>query len=427
MRSRALRVCVVTGSRADYGLLKPLLRELQADPETELQLLVTGMHLAPEFGLSVRVIEADGFQPDARVEMLLSSDTPTGTARSLGLGVMGAADALARLEPDWVVVLGDRFEMFAAAQAALVLRLPTAHIAGGDVTLGAFDEALRHAMTKTAHLHFVTNERARRRVVQLGEVPTRVHNVGSPGLDLIRQLEPVSRDTLAERLGVAFRETNLLVTFHPVTLEPDSAAQYAELLAALADLPESFGFVFTGSNADPAGRELLAMTRAFCERLPGRAAYFTSLGEDYVRLMAHVDAVVGNSSSGLYEAPSFKIPTLNIGTRQGGRVRADSVTDVPAERAAISRGLRRALEGDYTDTVNPYGDGHAAPRIVRHLKAVEDPVSLLKKPFFDLPGVAFENYLSADETGRSESDRATEEINTTDSEIANAEEVAYDA
>ncbi len=377
------KLCVVSGTRADYGLLKPLMLEIAAEATLELQLIVTGMHLSPEFGLTYRQLRADGFAISASVETQLSSDTGVGTAKSLGLGVIGMADALARLEPDCLIVLGDRYEIFAAAQAALLSRIPIAHIAGGDTTEGAFDEALRHAMTKMAQLHFVTNEEARQRVVQLGENPGHVYNYGSPGLDTLRQLAPMSRVELEEALGVRLWPKTLLVTYHPVTLEAGSARGYETLLAALAELGPDTGFIFTGSNADPEGRRLHALTEAFVRANAGRAHFFASLGEHYLQLMRHADAVVGNSSSGLYEAPSFGVPTVNIGDRQRGRPKAASVFDAPPEREAIVRALYAALARGTQSTYNPYGDGHAAPKIVKVLRDMELS-GLLKKRFYDV-------------------------------------------
>ena len=382
--SSARKVCVVTGTRADYGLLKPLMAELKGDPAVALQIIVTGMHLAPEFGLTYQQVEHDGFTIDARVESQLSSDTGVGAAKSLGLGVIGMADAFARLTPEVLVVLGDRFETFAAAQAALLLRLPVAHIAGGDTTEGAFDEALRHAITKMAALHFVTHEAARRRVLQLGENPAHVFNFGSPGLDTLRLLEPLSKRALGAVLGIKLRAKTLLVTYHPVTLEGESTAGYTALLEVLAGLEPDFSVVFTGANADPEGRALGRLTQAFAAQFPERAHHFTSLGERYLQLMRVADVVVGNSSSGLYEAPSFGVPTVNIGDRQRGRPKADSVFDATPDTDSVRRALAAALARGVRPTLNPYGDGHAAPKIKAVLMQA-DPSALLKKRFYDLP------------------------------------------
>ncbi len=379
------RICVVTGSRAEYGLLSGVMRGLQQEEDLELQVLVTGMHLSPEFGMTWQIIEKDGFPIDAKVEMLLSSDSPVGIAKSVGLGTMGCAEAFERLRPDLLVVLGDRFEILAAAQAALVARIPIAHIAGGDTTEGAFDEAIRHSVTKMSHLHLVTNEDAARRVRQLGEDPAHVHVVGSPGIDNIRSMTRLSKSELASDLGFTFREKNLLVTFHPVTLETFSAMQqFQELLDALESMGEEVGVIFTKPNADTDGRVIIRMTDDYVASHPNARAY-TSLGQlRYLSLMAQVDVVVGNSSSGLYEAPSLGKPTVNIGDRQKGRLQATSVLNCRAAADEIVAAIREAFTRDCSGTVNPYGDGYSSERIVKLIKEMNDPQALLKKHFHEV-------------------------------------------
>ncbi len=379
------KVCIVTGSRAEYGLLYWPMKEIAGDQDLQLQLVVTGMHLSPEFGLTYKAIEADGFAIDAKVEMLLSSDTPVGIAKSMGLGVIGFADTFDRLRPDILVLLGDRYEILAAAQAALVARIPVAHIAGGDVTEGAFDEAIRHSITKMAHLHFVTNEAAARRVRQLGENPQHVFNVGSPGLDFIKRIKLLNRVELEASLGHRFRTKNLLVTFHPVTLETASAqVQFQELLDALDRLGEDAGIIFTKPNSDTDGRILIRLMEDFASTHPNARVY-DSLGQvRYLSTMAQVDAVVGNSSSGLYEAPSFAKPTVNIGDRQKGRLQASSVINCEPQADAIHQAVLRALASDCSGTRNPYGDGDSAVRIKDCLKRIAEPAALLKKHFFDV-------------------------------------------
>jgi UDP-N-acetylglucosamine 2-epimerase (non-hydrolysing)/GDP/UDP-N,N'-diacetylbacillosamine 2-epimerase (hydrolysing) len=379
------RVCVVTGGRADYGLLRWVMTEIDADPTLALQVVVTGMHLSPEFGLSYREVEADGFVITARVEMLLSSDTPVGVGKSIGLGVIGFAEALAALRPDVLLVLGDRFEILAAVQAALVARIPVAHIAGGDTTEGAFDESIRHAITKMAHLHFVTNEMSARRVRQLGENPAHVFTVGSPGIDGIRRLSLLDRRALEAALGYRFQRSNLLVTFHPVTLDARSSeSQVRRLLAALDRLGDDVGVVFTLPNADPDGRAVAALIEDYVARRP-HARAFASLGQErYLSLMAQTDAVVGNSSSGLYEAPTIGTPTVNIGDRQRGRLQASSVVNCEPEENAIVSAIGKALALDTKGVVNPYGDGYSAARIRDGLKAIPDFRALLQKRFFDV-------------------------------------------
>ena len=380
------KVCVVTGTRADYGLLFWLMKGIASDPDLQLQLVATGMHLSPEFGLTYKLIENDGFCIDEKVEMLLSSDTPVGVAKSMGLGLIGFGGALERLKPQIVVVLGDRFEIFAAAAAALVARIPVAHIAGGDITEGAYDESFRHSITKMAHLHFVTNKESAARVRQLGENPDHIHVVGNPGLDYVKNVTLLERNDLEERLGFRFRAKNVLVTFHPATLDRQPASeQFRALVDALEAFGEDVGVIFTKPNADNEGRSLHNMVDQFVSSHDNSKA-FTSMGQElYLSAIAQVDAVVGNSSSGLYEVPSFKKPTVNIGDRQKGRTRAASVIDCEPDRNAITKAIKRAFTMDCSNTVNPYGDGKSSARILAILKTIPDPAILVKKHFFDLP------------------------------------------
>lgn len=380
----ARKICVATGSRAEYGLLHWVMKGIQEDPALELQVIATGMHLSPEFGLTWRVIENEGFRIDARVEMLLSSDSAIGVAKSIGLGVIGFADALDRLRPDILLVLGDRFEILAAVQAALVARIPVAHIAGGDTTEGAFDEAIRHSITKMSHIHLVTNEDAARRVRQLGENPRHIHLVGSPGIDQIKRLRLLDRGELERELDFPFRVRNLLVTFHPATLDAESSdTQFRELLDALDAIGPEVGIVFTRPNADTGGRVIINLIDEFVASRP-HARVYTSLGQlRYLSLLAQADAIVGNSSSGLYEAPTLKKPTVNIGDRQKGRLQADSVLNCPASAKEIEQTIRRAFTLDCSMTVNPYGDGESSPRIVSLLKEAET-AGLLQKRFWDM-------------------------------------------
>jgi UDP-hydrolysing UDP-N-acetyl-D-glucosamine 2-epimerase len=381
------KVCVVTGTRADYGLLYWVMRAIADEAALELQLVATGMHLSPAFGFTVTEIERDGFSIDARVEMLLASDSGVGTAKSLGLGVIGFADALDRLRPDILLLLGDRFEILAAAETAMLLNIPIAHIAGGDTTEGAFDEAIRHAVTKMAHLHFVTNETAARRVRQLGENPEHVYTVGSPGIDAIKRMELLDREALHADLDLPLRAHNLLITFHPVTLD-QGGERIEELLGALHDLGGDFGLIFTKPNADPGSAPIGEAIDAFLSTHDNARSY-TSLGQRrYLSLMSLVDAVVGNSSSGLAEAPSFGTPSVNIGARQRGRLMAVSVVQCDCERAAIREAIERAVAMGHMDVVNPYGDGQSAARIVEVLKTMPEPASLLQKRFFTVEASA---------------------------------------
>jgi UDP-hydrolysing UDP-N-acetyl-D-glucosamine 2-epimerase len=377
------RICVVTGSRAEYGLLYWILHDLKNDPAVTLQLVVTGMHLAPEFGLTVREIESDGFAISRRVEMLLSSDTSGGIAKSMGVGVMGMSDAFEQLAPDIVVLLGDRFEILAAALACLTHNIPIAHIAGGDTTEGAFDESIRHAITKMSHLHFVTNELSARRVRQLGEDPRQVRVVGSPGLDHLRRRPLLERAALEESLQAPLGPRNLLITFHPATLELGAAGkQFAELLAALDELDDDIHLWFTRPNADTGGRAISAALDTWAASRSARVRVYTSLGNlRYLSLLSQVDAIVGNSSSALYEAPSLQTPAVDIGDRQRGRLAAASVVHCPPQREAIVSAIQRALTLDCSDVVNPYGDGDSAQRIVKALIELPAPAGLLKKSF----------------------------------------------
>jgi UDP-N-acetylglucosamine 2-epimerase (non-hydrolysing)/GDP/UDP-N,N'-diacetylbacillosamine 2-epimerase (hydrolysing) len=381
-----MRVAIVTGTRADYGLIRPVARAIHAEPGWELGLLVTAAHLAPEFGMTVAQVEADGLPIAARIPTLEADDTGLGTARSTGRGTIGTAEALDAWRPDLLLVVGDRFEQLAAAQAGLFLGIPIAHLYGGDVTEGAFDDAIRHAVTKLAHLHFVSNEEARRRVIQLGEAPERVHTVGSPALDELLAVDPPRRETVARYLDMPLDGRTAVVTFHPATLDAQPAPeQLDEVLGAVADVEPALTVVITRANADPQGRAVNARIETWLARQPAWRA-FDALGPTrYHGLLRHAAVVVGNSSSGLYEAPSFGVPTVNVGDRQRGRLRASSVIDVPVDRAAIRAGIERALAGDWHDAVNPYGDGHATPRIMDALRAIEDPRALLRKRFHDLP------------------------------------------
>lgn len=375
---------MVTGTRAEYGLLSLLMGEIKNDPNLELQLIVTGMHLSPEFGHTFREIEADGFAINDKVEMLLSSDTPVGITKSIGLGIIGFADVFARLRPNLVVLLGDRYEVLAAAQAAHVARIPIAHIAGGDTTEGAIDEAFRHAVTKMSHIHFVTNEDSARRVRQLGENPEHIYDVGSPSVDLIKRLKFLSKGELEVDLRFMFRDRNLLITFHPETLGTQAVSvQVHALLDALDELGPDVGLIFTMPNSDTEGRVIFQMIEEFVSKR-SHAASFTSLGSlRYLSVMALVDAVVGNSSSGLYEAPSLKKPTVNIGERQKGRLKATSVIDCPAESRDIVSALEKALAMDCSLVINPYGQGDATERMLEVIKKYSNPSCLLKKHFFE--------------------------------------------
>ncbi len=382
------KVCVITGTRAEYGLLRWVIDGIKNSETLELQLIVTGMHLSPEFGLTVKEVEADNYEIDRKVEMLLSSDTPVGITKSMGLGMISCADAFAELKPDLLLLLGDRFEIFSAAASALIARIPIAHIHGGELTEGAFDDAIRHSITKMASLHFVAAEEYRKRVIQLGENPNTVIRVGGLGVDNIHHLKLMSKGELEESMDYRFLEQNLLITFHPVTLEAKSSnLQIEQLLAALSELQET-GLIFTMPNADTDGRILIEKIKKFCE---GRkdAKVFSSLGQlRYLSCIKNVDALVGNSSSGLLEAPSFKKATVNIGDRQRGRIKSKSVIDCDPNKLSILKAINQALSKDFQslikDTVNPYGNGGASKSIVEKIEKIQLNDSWLKKSFYDL-------------------------------------------
>jgi GDP/UDP-N,N'-diacetylbacillosamine 2-epimerase (hydrolysing) len=381
------KVCVITGSRAEYGLLRWVMQGIKDDPDLILQIVATGMHLSPEFGLTYQAIEHDGFLVDRKVEMLTSSDTPVGIAKSMGLGMIGFADALNDLNPDLIVVLGDRFEIFSAVSAALVAHIPVAHLHGGEATEGVIDEAIRHAITKMSHLHFVAAEAYRQRVIQLGEQPERVFLVGGLGIDNIKRLNLLDRDALENSLDFKLGRKNLLVTFHPVTLETATAKdQMEELLAALGDLQETH-LIFTMPNADTDGRTLIKLIERFVSQHPNARSY-TSLGQlRYLSCIAHVDGVIGNSSSGLLEVPSFKKGSINIGDRQLGRLQAASIINCKPDRDSITRAIIRLYSRDFQTSLelvkNPYGEGAASDKIVTIIKS-QDTTSLIKKCFYNI-------------------------------------------
>jgi UDP-hydrolysing UDP-N-acetyl-D-glucosamine 2-epimerase len=383
-------IAVVTGARSDYGIYLPLLRKLVEDGDVALRLMVTGMHLSPEFGLTADAIVADGFSIDERVDCLEPSGDAEGTARSIGLGIVGFAQAFGRFRPDLVVVLGDRFEMYAAAVAALPFRIPVAHIHGGELSEGAIDDALRHSMTKLSHLHFVATEEYARRVVQLGEEPWRVHMVGALSLDNLGQMELMTRPQLETLVDLPLQDPPVLVTMHPATLEPmDPVAQLRELLAALDDVPGPL--VFTAPNADADGKRIRVAVADYAgTRRDARLVENLGTG-GYFGMMSIARAMVGNSSSGIIEAASFRLPVVNIGDRQRGRIRGANVVDVPCERAEILQALRAATSAAFrarlAELTNPYGEGRAAPAILRVLKEVPLDNELVMKRFHDQPPV----------------------------------------
>ena len=370
------KICVVTGSRAEYGILYWLLKEIQNDSDLQLQIIVTGMHLSPEFGLTYQQIESDGFTIDAKVEMLLSSDSVVGITKSMGLGVIGFADALDRLNPDILVLLGDRFEIMAAAQAAMVARIPIAHIHGGETTEGAFDECIRHSITKMAQWHFVAAEPYRKRVVQMGEMPDRVFNLGAPGLDHLQYLDWLNLEALEKSLGISLAPPVFLVTYHPSTLgQLEPTVAMSALLLALDKFPQAIT-IFTYPNADTGGRALISQIEQWVADNSRRAKAFVSLGQQrYLSLMREADVIIGNSSSALIEAPALNKAVVNIGHRQQGRLKASSVIDAAENENAITTAIRKALSenfrGKLTGIESLYGSTQVSHRIKNTLKSVE--------------------------------------------------------
>lgn len=381
------KICVVTGTRAEYGLLYWLMKEIEEDKDLELQLIVTGMHLSPEFGLTYKTIEKD-FKIDKKIEMLLSSDTSIGISKSMGLAQISFAEAYKELQPDMLVVLGDRYEIFSAVSAAMIARIPIAHLHGGETTEGAFDESIRHSITKMSHIHFTATDEYENRVIQLGEQPDRVFNVGGLGIENIKRLKLLSKEEFEKSIDFKLNKKNILVTFHPVTLEKATAsAQFQELLNAIDRLKDT-NIIFTKANSDTDGRVINSMIDDYVSRNSDKSVGFTSLGQlRYLSALQYVDAMVGNSSSGLAEAPSFQIGTINIGDRQKGRIMADSVLNCKSDKESISNAFEELYADKFKETlklsVNPYGDGCASLKIIEELKKI-DLKNIIKKSFFDI-------------------------------------------
>lgn len=385
------KICIITGSRAEYGHMRWLAQEIADDPDLYLQFLVLGTHLAAQYGMTVDEIVADGFTIDERVETALASDTPVAVAKSMGLALTGCAEALLRLGPDIVVILGDRYEMMAAAQAALVLRIPIAHLHGGETSEGAFDEAIRHSITKMAHLHFTAAEDYRRRVIQLGENPERVFNFGTPGLDGLSRQPLMDRAALSASIGFDLSGGPLfLMTYHPVTLEKDPTRGIDALLKALEAYTEA-RILITGVNADTGNRQVAGAYEAFARRYAANVRVVGNLGHHrYLSALSVADLVIGNSSSGLIEAPVFNIPTINIGNRQKGRLAGPSVIHCAEKREVIDAAIRQALDPAFRASIAnatpPYGRGGASPRIKDVLKHY-DLGKVIMKSFHDLRDV----------------------------------------
>lgn len=384
------KVCIVTGTRAEYGLLYWLMKEIESDSELELQLIVTGMHLSPEFGLTYKEIEKE-FIINKKIEMLLSSDTAIGLSKSMGLAQISFAESFEELKPDMIILLGDRYEIFSAASAAMIANIAIAHLHGGETTEGAFDESIRHSITKMSHFHFTAAEEYKNRVIQLGEHPSRVFNVGGMGIENIKRLKLLSLEEFEESIDFKLNKKNILVTFHPVTLENSTAKeQFQELLDAIDKL-EDTNIIFTKANSDTDGRIINEMIDTYVSNNNVKSIGFTSLGQlRYLSALQYVDAMVGNSSSGLIEAPSFKIATVNIGDRQKGRLKASNVIDCESLKSDIRKAFEKVYSQGFKDSLknikNPYGDGCASEKIIQEIKKVELN-HILKKSFYDLKGL----------------------------------------
>ena len=381
------KVCVVTGTRAEYGLLYWLMKEIESDPELHLQIIATGMHLSPEFGLTYKEIEKD-FTIDKKIEMLLSSDTPIGISKSMGLAQISFGEAYAELQPDIIILLGDRYEIFSAAAASMIAKIPIAHLHGGETTEGAFDESIRHSITKMSHIHFTAAEPYQNRVIQLGEDPKRVFNVGGLGIDNIKRLPLLTHNAFEDSIGFKLDKKNLLVTFHPVTLETATAHEQFQALLDAVDTLEETHIIFTKANADTDGRIINQMIDTYVAMNTHKAISFTSMGQlRYLSALQYMDAVVGNSSSGLLEAPTFGIGTINIGERQKGRLKAASVIDcIPTKEnilQAIDTLYSDMFQHSLSSVKNPYGDGGASIQIKQTIKTI--PLdTLLKKKFYNI-------------------------------------------
>lgn len=383
------KICIVTGTRAEYGLLKPVIEKVNKAEDMELQLAVTGMHLSSEFGLTYREIEDDGYPISAKIEMLLSSDTTVGITKSMGVALMGFADYFEENRPDIVVILGDRYEMLMVASAAMIARIPIAHIHGGEATEGIIDEAIRHSITKMSHIHFTATEEYRRRVIQLGEQPQTVYNVGSLGTENIKTIKLIDKKELEKSLEFEISDKTILVTYHPVTLEKLTTEKQFRNILKVIDSHKELSVIFTKANSDTEGRIINHMIDEYVTRNKDRCRAYMSLGQiRYLSVLQFCTAVIGNSSSGIAEVPSFGLPTVNIGDRQKGRMRAASVIDCTEDEAAIEKALEKALSAEFRNvahnTRNPYEGENTSNKIVEIIsKSLNEGIDI-KKRFFDV-------------------------------------------
>ncbi|MGI9526131.1 MAG: UDP-N-acetylglucosamine 2-epimerase [Weeksellaceae bacterium] len=381
------KVCIVTGTRAEFGLLRPLIEKIEKDKDFQLQLVATGMHLSPEFGNTINEIEEKGYKVDKKVECLVSSDSAVGVSKSMALALSGFADVYEDLQPNLLIVLGDRTEILAAVLAAAVANIPIAHIHGGETTEGAYDEAIRHSITKFSHLHFTSTETYRKRVIQLGENPDTVFNVGAIGLDSIKNLKLLNKSEFEESINASLKKKNILLTYHPVTLEKGSPAFIFNNILKAVDNLENTLIIFTHANSDKNGRVINNMIHEYVQKNPGKAIEFKSLGQlRYLSALQYVDMVIGNSSSGIVEVPYFKIPTINIGDRQKGRVNNESVIHTTNEYNGITKAINLAFDINFRNKIlsqqSLYGEGTASQQIIDVIKSYK--TINLKKRFYDL-------------------------------------------
>ncbi|WP_346847879.1 UDP-N-acetylglucosamine 2-epimerase [uncultured Clostridium sp.] len=383
------RICVITGTRAEYGLLKPLIMKMIDDKEIDLKLVVTGMHMSTEFGLTYKLIEEDGIVIDEKIEILLSSDSHVATSKAMGLAIISFSEYINRTKPDMVIVLGDRYEILAASISAMVANVPIAHIHGGEITEGAQDDVFRHCITKLSYLHFTSTESYRKRVMQLGEEPNRVFNVGAIGIENIKELKLLSKEEIEKSINFTLNKKFALVTFHPVTLEQGLAKiQITELLGALEEF-DDMKFIITKANSDNEGRKINRKIDEFISKNPEKYIGFVSMGQlKYLSAMKYCSMVIGNSSSGIIEAPSFNIPTINIGDRQKGRLQAKTVINCDPIKSDIIKAIKRGLSKEFKDKIskieNPYGDGDTSNKILYEIKKALSKEIELKKTFYDI-------------------------------------------
>lgn len=381
------KICIVTGSRADYGLLYWLIKEVEKDKNLKLQLIATGMHLSSKYGSTYKEIEKD-FKIDKKINISLSSDTSEGISRSMGIAQTAFSKAYNKLKPDIVVVLGDRFEIFSAVSSAMISRIPIAHIHGGEATEGLIDEAIRHCISKMSHIHFTATEEYSKRVIQLGEVPNKVFNVGGTGIENIKRLKFLTKEEFEKSINFKLNIKNILVTFHPVTLESKTSKKhFQEILNSLDELRDT-NIIFTKANSDVDGKIINQMIDQYTKKNSNKSIGVASLGQlNYLSALQHIDVIVGNSSSGISEAPSFKIGTINIGDRQNGRIKAESVIDCLSNKKDIKRAIKRVYSAEFKNLLknvkNPYGDGCSSKKIIKVLKNVKLD-NILKKIFFNI-------------------------------------------